>query len=250
MPEYSEDVVLKDSRIVVLDKNGKEFMSVGGDKGDLLIKDEEGTPVIWLDGRKSEGLGAKLLEGLGAAGIPVYLNGNKGTMKLGANGIPGNISLLNKDNKISVQLDGEQGDVILQNADCAEEFPVTDIGLAEPGTVMAIGDDGMLAPCAEDRDSRVIGVVSGANGYKPAIIMDRDPGADNRVPIATMGKVYCKVDADQRPVRAGDLLTSSSILGHAMRLSGDNMATGAVIGKALAPLGNGRDMIPVLVMLR
>ena len=37
------------------------------------------------------------------------------------------------------------------------------------------------------------------------------------MPLALVGKVYCKVNAQYAPVEVGDLLTTSPTLGHAMR---------------------------------
>jgi hypothetical protein len=65
-----------------------------------------------------------------------------------------------------------------------------------------------------------------------------------------MGKVYCKVDADQGAIMVGDLLTTSPTIGHAMRAADKVRAFGAVIGKALQPIARGRGMITVLVSLQ
>ena len=45
-------------------------------------------------------------------------------------------------------------------------------------------------------DKRVVGVIAGAGGYKPGIILDRKETSARRMPIALLGKVYCKVDAE------------------------------------------------------
>jgi hypothetical protein len=52
------------------------------------------------------------------------------------------------------------------------------------------------------------------------------------------------------PIEVGDLLTTSSCSGHAMKASDPFRAFGAVIGKALRPLASGRGKIPVLVALQ
>jgi hypothetical protein len=70
------------------------------------------------------------------------------------------------------------------------------------------------------------------------------------MPIALMVKVYCIVEATISPIEAGDLLTTSSIQGHAMKASDPSKAFGTVIGKALKPLREGKGMIPVLVALQ
>jgi hypothetical protein len=141
------------------------------------------------------------------------------------------------------------GDIILQNADCAEEFDVDSATSAEPGTVMVLTDDGSLRPCGEAFDPRVVGVVSGAGRYRPAIVLDRQESSGRRQPIALLGKVYCKVDATEAPVAVGDLLTTSGTPGHAMRAGDPLRAYGCVLGKALQPL-HGRGLIPILVTLQ
>jgi len=140
------------------------------------------------------------------------------------------------------------GDVVLPNADCAEEFDVVHDERVEPGMVMVLGADGVLAPCQAAYDKRVAGVISGAGAYKPGIVLDKRSSSANRCPIALMGKVYCMVDADYGAITAGDLLTSSDTFGHAMRADDPFHAFGAVIGKALQSLTSGRGLIPVLVI--
>jgi hypothetical protein len=93
----------------------------------------------------------------------------------------------------------------------------------------------------------VAGIVSGAGGYKPAIVLDRH---ENSAHVALMGKVWCLADADIAPIRPGDLLTTSSTTGHCRRVTDTSRAFGAVIGKALSPLPNGRGLIRVLVSAR
>ena len=65
-----------------------------------------------------------------------------------------------------------------------------------------------------------------------------------------MGKVYCKADAQTSSIQIGDLLTTSSTPGHAMKASYPIKAFGTVIGKALKPLKGGKGLIPVLVALQ
>jgi len=65
-----------------------------------------------------------------------------------------------------------------------------------------------------------------------------------------MGKVYCKVDASDVAVAIGDLLTTSSTPGHAMKAADQRRAFGAVIGKALQPCIGVRGLIPILVTLQ
>ncbi len=140
-------------------------------------------------------------------------------------------------------------DIILTGADCAEEFPVAE-GTSEPGTVMVIESEGRLRECREAYDSRVAGVISGAGDTRPGIILGRHFPDANRVPLAMIGKVYCKVDASEVPIGIGDLLTTSATPGHAMKACDRARAFGSIIGKALAPLPAGRGMVPILVAMQ
>ncbi len=142
------------------------------------------------------------------------------------------------------------GDMRFPNADCAEEFGVAGGLSIEPGTVMVLGEEDALSPSQCAYDKRVAGVVSGAGAYKPAILLDKQPGRSNRQPIALLGKVYCKVDASHEPIEVGDLLTTAPTPGHAMKASDPLKAFGAVIGKALRPLKAGQGLIPILIALR
>ena len=140
-------------------------------------------------------------------------------------------------------------------ADCAEEFDTSNSKdeKIEPGTVMVLNDSGNLQQSQNAYDKKVAGIVSGAGNYKPAIVLDKkveDNAKNKRVPIALMGKVYCKVDATSSQIEIGDLLTTSSLKGHAMKAEDPYKAFGAVIGKALSSIKEGIGMIPVLVALQ
>ncbi|MEA2719381.1 MAG: hypothetical protein QOJ39_1245 [Candidatus Eremiobacteraeota bacterium] len=141
------------------------------------------------------------------------------------------------------------GDIRLTNADCAEEFDVVDGPSIEPGTVMVLTDDGLVSPSRAAYDTRVAGVVSGAGDYRPALTLDAHSSARERLPLALMGKVFCRVDATPASIQVGDLLTTSPIEGCAMKAVDPARAFGTVIGKALRPLESGLGLIPILVGL-
>lgn len=142
------------------------------------------------------------------------------------------------------------GDIVLPNADCAEDFDVGEAIPVDPGTVVVIGADGALRECADAYDGRVAGVISGAGAFAPALVLDRKEKRASRQPVALLGKVFCKVDARLGAIVAGDLLTTSPTRGHAMKVSDRQKALGAVIGKALGALPDGCGLIPMLVALR
>jgi hypothetical protein len=70
------------------------------------------------------------------------------------------------------------------------------------------------------------------------------------VPVALLGKVYCKVDAGYGSIDVGDLLTTSSTPGHAMKADDPVKAFGTVIGKALTQFTGGTGLIPILITLQ
>jgi hypothetical protein len=99
-------------------------------------------------------------------------------------------------------------------------------------------------------NKRVAGVIAGAGNLKPAIILGKQQFTRRRMPIALLGKVYCKVDASSSPIEVGDLLTTSSNPGYAMKAIDTSRSSGAVIGKALCPCESGLGLIPILVALQ
>ena len=101
------------------------------------------------------------------------------------------------------------GDIRLTNADCAEDFDICETEQIEPGTVMVLGKDGKLQQSQNAYDKRVAGVVSGAGDYRPGIVLDKQEPSNTRKPIALLGKVFCKVDAQYGTIEIGDLLTIS-----------------------------------------
>jgi hypothetical protein len=143
-----------------------------------------------------------------------------------------------------------KNDIALAGSDYAEEFDVLDAGMSDPGTVMVLDEAGAVRMCDGAYDHRVAGVISGAGGYRPAVIADRRDTGSYRLALALMGKAYCKLDATASPIDVGDLLTTSNEPGYAMKVIDQTQAVGAIIGKALRPLPAGRDLVPVLITLQ
>jgi hypothetical protein len=180
-----------------------------------------------------------------------------GTSDAGGTGVcgesPTGVGVLGKG-KLAGRFEGNvevTGDIQLTGgADCAEEFDVAQAGAIEPGTVMVLGDDEALHTSTKPYDRRVVGVVSGAGDCRPGLVLDRQELGSGRKPIALLGKVFCKADASCAPIKVGDLLTTSTTPGHAMRISDPIQAFGAVIGKALRPLDSGQGLIPIIIALQ
>jgi hypothetical protein len=141
------------------------------------------------------------------------------------------------------------GDVAVTGADCAEEFAICGVDVVVPGSVMvAVGGD-VITPCESAYDRRAVGVVSGAGEFRPGLVLDKQT-TGRRLPIALVGRVNCLVDAAFGEVLVGDLLTTSTTPGHAMRADSTAMSVGTVIGKALSDLKTGRGLVQMLVTLQ
>jgi hypothetical protein len=201
---------------------------------------------IFLEGFSSDGKTSAAemrITGRGAIPLPVFGVAADITRLLGAVHITQNLTV-----------DGDlvsAGDIQLTNAaDCAEDFDVYDIEQAQPGTVMVLGEEGKLRQSQMAYDKRVAGVISGAGDYKPGIVLDKQHSQIGRKPIALIGKVFCKVDAQYGAIEVGDLLTTAPTPGHAMRATDPLKSFGTVLGKALRPFAEGQGLIPMLIALQ
>jgi hypothetical protein len=188
---------------------------------------------------------------LGGSGYngTVFVKDATGRNVIHLNGRDQDIRLFNAEGDQTIILDGGVGDIKLTGADAAEDFELADEGDAPAGSVMVIANDGKLATSRKPYDRRVAGVISGAGSHRPGIVLGTSSGG-HRQPVALAGRVCCRVDATEAPIDVGDLLTSSSNPGHAMKASDPTEAFGAVLGKALGPLRHGTGLIPILVALQ
>ena len=136
-------------------------------------------------------------------------------------------------------------------ADLAEPFAMSH-GDVEPGTVVVIDDDhpGRLRRSTEAYDKKVAGIISGANGIRPGISMIQENKLDAGENVALSGRVYVQADASLGPIKPGDLLTTSNTPGHAMKVTEPARAQGAILGKAMSGLKDGKGLVLVLVTLQ
>jgi hypothetical protein len=150
---------------------------------------------------------------------------------------------------------------ITGGADFAESFDVSaerQAGSASaseirPGMVVAIdpANPGKLNLSRRAYDRRVAGIISGAGGVKPGMTMGQDQTlADGKYAVALSGRVYVWVDATRGAIHPGDLLTTSTTPGHAMKAGNPAKAQGAIIGKAMTGLKSGKGLVLVLVTLQ
>jgi hypothetical protein len=141
--------------------------------------------------------------------------------------------------------------MIRGGADFAEPFALSSKE-APAGAVMIIDSEnpGHLKLSTTAYDSKVAGVVSGAGGIQPGVVLTQTGVLEGGRNVALTGRVYALVDADYCPVEPGDLLTTSATPGHAMKASDTIRRSGAVLGKAMTPLKEGRGLVLVLVSLQ
>jgi hypothetical protein len=196
-----------------------------------------------------------------SAGVGVQGNGPEaGISGFSENGVGGRafskngIGFLASGPKLAARFDGDvevSGDVRLTGADLAEHFELKGpASSVPPGTVVVLDGCDRVSVSSTAYDPRVAGVVSGAGGYCPGILLDHHGATAGREPIALAGKVYCRVDASFGRVQIGDLLTTSPTPGHAMRATDQQRAFGSVLGKAMEPLESGTALLPILVTLQ
>jgi hypothetical protein len=93
-------------------------------------------------------------------------------------------------------------------------------------------------------------VVSGANGIKPGISLHQEGAIEGGENVALSGRVYVHADATTGAIKPGDLLTTSETPGHAMKVLDHARAQGAILGKAMTSLEEGKGMVLVLVTLQ
>ena len=130
---------------------------------------------------------------------------------------------------------GGWGDVA-ENIRSEEELAAGDVVVIDPSGAHQV------MRCREAYDTRVAGIIS----TRPTLIVgDLISGG---YPLALSGIVPCKVTAENGAIRPGDLLTSSSIAGHAMKAA--EIRPGTIVGKALEALPSGSGVIQVLATLQ
>jgi len=169
----------------------------------------------------------------------------------------GRLDIRGTDGAPTIALDGASGEGTVKvlnitgGADIAEPFEMSD-GDIPKGAVVVIDDENAGRLKLSDRayDTRVAGIVSGANGINPGLALRQTGALDRGQNVALTGRVYALADASDAPIRPGDLLTSSETPGHVMKASDGERSHGAIIGKAMSSLREGRGTVLVLINLQ
>jgi hypothetical protein len=224
----------------------------GGGSARVLMSQSDGALGLVLDAENSVNSGSKLT-----------MYGDGGTLRVELDADDGGSSFLRlykSDNTVGIHLDADQnGDArittevleITGGADLVESFDTGEVSCA-PGSVVAIDPDrpGELTLSSVAYDRRVAGVVSGAGGVQPGLHMGQTGVASGSTPVALTGRVYVRCSDENGAVRPGDLLTTSSTEGVAMKATDTERSFGAVLGKAMTPLEGESGLVLVLVNLQ
>lgn len=250
-PFYSgSDIFLTSNDAVVIELDADN----SNEDADFVIEDKDSNTIFNLD---ESGQLSLYEPGIGEM-VEIV------TTELGTDGAQ--LTLRNNAGQATIILDAEYnagGDgrittEVLQitgGSDLSEQFDIGASDNVQPqaGYVVAIDLDnpGELVVSSHAYDRTVAGVVSGAGGVKPGMLMGQTgSAADGRFPVALTGRVYVWVDASYGAVQPGDLLTTSNTPGHAMVVRDHDQARGAILGKAMTALPEGRGLVLVLVALQ
>ncbi len=268
--------------ISVNDTNGTQTLQMLGQSGanlgaKITLRQDSGTTSVVIDGEygSSEGGAVQLYNGAGDLGL--HLDGDQNnagaaffykaaggtSVSIQESGNAGLIYVYRTNGSIGIQLDGNDanGDArvvtqVLQitgGSDLSEQFDISGNRTPEPGDVVVIDADqpGHLLVSTKRYDRTVAGIISGAGGVKTGMLMGQvGTKADGKQSVALTGRVFVKADASKGAIRPGDLLTTSDLPGHAMKVSDHGLAQGAILGKAMTALNEGTGMVLVLVTLQ
>ncbi len=226
-----------------------------GTGGEIDLADANGTSTLELYGAEDSGTGSA-----------IYMRDASGNKRIELDGdyfSGGRIDLFGTNNLSKISLDSNSSgegritcDVLQINggSDLSEKFDIKSVHQApQPGMIVCIDSEnpGQLVTSTKAYDRTVAGIISGAGGVKPGMLMGQaGTKADGKHPVALTGRVYCYVDADQGAVKPGDMITTSATPGHGMKVKDHAQSHGAVIGKAMSSLEKGRGLVLVLVSLQ
>ncbi len=148
-----------------------------------------------------------------------------------------------------------QGPVKISGVDSGEEkasssivelFELDNVEYISPGDVLVVSELGnsILSKSRNAYDRSVIGIVAS----DPVIIINNSGKEEKVYPVALTGKVMCRIDARNNPVKPGDLIVTSSTPGCGMAGKLNSFEKiGTVIGKALDHMADGIGLVPVFI---
>lgn len=228
-----------------------------GNGGRVSVYDASGTETIQMIGAESSTSGGQILMRNASNGTTIQLDSDASGVSCGF------LQLYKSDGTATITLNADtagDGRITTQElqitggSDLSEQFNING-GKEElqPGTVVCIDPEhpGELMASTKAYDRTVAGVISGAGGVKTGMMMGQiGTKADGKHPVALTGRVYVLADAAKGAIFPGDLLTTSTTPGHAMKVTNHRDANGSVLGKAMTKLTEGKGLVLVLVSLQ
>ena len=212
--------------------NGASYLNMYSELGNLRIG--------LVPGADDSGAKIELYNSLGTEMIHIDADASNNEPVIEMYDLAGDIAIkLDADNNGNSRITVDEIK-INGGSDFAEQFDINVSDLSDecvPGMLVSIDAEieNSLKISHEAYDNKIVGVISGANGVSTGLIMsDLGTIADGKYPIALLGRVYVKVDESKGKIYAGDMLTSSPLAGHAMKVKNKRKAQGAIIGKALS----------------
>ena len=202
---------------------------------------------------------------------PIYLQKAGGgpttiQIKPTETGVDGSeILLYNGAGLVTIEIDADYGDgdgrvitnelQITGGSDLAEHFNINvdEEADAKPGMLVSIDTktEGKLCLTSQPGDTKIVGVISGANGIKPGMLMGQEGTiAFGKYPITLAGRVYVLATNEAGEIQAGDFLTSSGKKGYAKKVTNISKNQGAIIGKAMGKVDPDSGYVLVLINLQ
>jgi hypothetical protein len=230
-----------------LDLNGPDAAPTSGatTNGTLLLGASPSTNLVLTGGVSTTSSVYSWLQSRNRASAAFY--------DLALNPLGGNVGIGTSAPSAKLHVVGDvivSGNIAAKYQDVAEWVPTRQ--KLEPGTVVVLdaerGSD--VIASSQAYDTKVAGVISS----KPGLALGES--GEDKVLVATTGRVRVKVDATRAPIRVGDLLVTSDTTGYAMKsepivINGRSIhSPGTLIGKALEPLEKGTGEIMVLLSLQ
>ena len=239
-----------DGQIRVNNSSGEARIHLGMDGNDnahVLLHDGDGTNRVYLGGGGFPSV--SLFNAPNKLGAFIGVWNNWGT---------GGAFFADKDGKRRVELGvnkGGDGYLTVNGKSVNDYAEILELATREgirPGSVVAYDTEaGGIVPASVANARRVVGVISGAGGFRPGMVIGSRSDESRDFPVSLSGVVYVWVSSEAGEIVPGDLLVASSVAGVGMRAVDPNAVPGMVFGKALEPWsGTGEGLVLMLVMHR